>query len=76
MAARADRPPERRERIHERSATLPADSRLRIAGMTCLESARHAKTLVMAGKVTDGEIVGNAWNSRAALDEVRKARGR
>lgn len=30
---------------------------------------------VMAGKVSGGEIIGDAWNSRPALEAVRTARG-
>jgi hypothetical protein len=30
--------------------------------------------LVMAGKVSGGEILGDAWKSRPALETVRRAR--
>ena len=34
-----------------------------------------AESLVMAGKVRGGQIVGDAWNSRPALEAVRRERG-
>ena len=40
-------------------------------------AACTSEPLVMAGKVSGGEIVGDAWNSRPALEAVQseKARG-
>lgn len=42
-----------------------------VEGTTCT-----GEPLVMAGKVSGGEILGDAWNSRPALEAVRKERGR
>jgi hypothetical protein len=33
-----------------------------------------SEPLVMAGKVSGGEILGDAWNSRPALEAVRRER--
>ena len=39
-------------------------------------AASTSEPLVMVGKVSGGEIVGDAWNSRPALEAVRSERGR
>jgi hypothetical protein len=36
----------------------------------------NAEALAMAGKVSGGEIVADAWNSRPALEAMRRERGR
>lgn len=42
----------------------------------CVEGAVcTAEPLVMAGKLSGGEILGDAWNSRPALEAVRRKRG-
>ena len=38
-------------------------------------AACTGEPLVMAGKVSGGEILGDAWNSRPALEAVRREHG-
>ena len=54
---------------HPKFATVCAAPRF-VEGATC-----SGEPLVMAGKISGGEILGDAWNSRPAREAVRRERG-